>query len=158
MPVADLCDGRLDRVDLLFRGVGGAFHVPGHDRRAPVLRDLIAVLGVEWGLEVLDRRIPLDRSDDVVDRGPERRIVGGAGRALHEHELLLGIRLGLGKALFQDLVGLVRLADVRVLHVDLFRPDLHTDRKRQSDERQPAEHCGLPVARAPAAHAGREVV
>ncbi len=154
--VADFGDGRLDCVDLRFRGVVLAFHVPGHDDRAPVLRDLIAVLRIERGLEVLDRWISLDRAEDVVDRRPERWIGDGRARALHEHELRLRIRLG--KAFLQDLVGFVRLADVCVLHVDVLRPDLHADRKRRDDEREPAKDRGLPVARAPAAHAGREVV
>jgi hypothetical protein len=103
--ITDLRDRRLDRVDLLFRDLGLALHVPGHDHRAPVLRDLIGVLGVERRLEVLDRRIPFHRPDDVVDGRAEGRIGDGAHLALHEHELRLRIRLW--EPCAQDLVGLV---------------------------------------------------
>jgi len=85
VPVADLDDRGLDPVDLLLRDVGLALHVPGHDGRAPVLRDLITVFRVEWRFEVLDRRVSLNGGGDVVDRRSERGIVDGARRALHEH-------------------------------------------------------------------------
>src|SRR5207249_2912357 len=60
--------------------------------------------------------------------------------------------------LLEDLVGLVGLARVRVLLADVLRADHLADRDRGDHEREPAEDGGLPVARAPAAHPGREVV
>ena len=51
----------------------------------------------------------------------------------------------------------VGLADVGVVVVDVLRADAAADRRRGDDEREPAEDRGLPVARAPATHAGRDV-
>ena len=156
MPVADVSDRRLDRVDLRLRLVVLSLHIPRDDHGAAVLGDLVAVAGVQRGFQVLDRRIRLDRPDDVVHRRTELRVIDRLGRALNEHEL--GLRVDLRECLFQDLVGLVRLADAGVLGAEGLRSDLHADEDCKDDEREPAEDRGLPVARAPAAHAGRDVV
>ena len=60
-------------------------------------------------------------------------------------------------AAFQDLVGLVRLADVRVLLVDRDLADGGADDDRGDHEGKPAEDGRLAVVRAPAAHAGGHV-
>jgi hypothetical protein len=52
----------------------------------------------------------------------------------------------------------VRLADAGVVVVELLRADLHADGERGEDEGEPAEDGGLPVARAPPAHPGGDVV
>jgi hypothetical protein len=111
---------------------------------------------VERRAEVLDRRERLHGGGDVV-HGPLKRGVGERLRlALDEDDLRL--RVELEARVLEDLVGLVRLADVRVLLVDVLRPHGLADHDRREDEREPAEDRRLPVARAPAAHPGREVV
>ena len=156
MPVGDLADGGHDSVDLRLRVVVRALHVPDDHGRAAILGDLIGMRGVERRAHVLDRRIAGDRVLDVFDRRTEGGILDRLARALNEHELCLGIHLG--ERLLEDLVGLVCLADVRVRSVDVLRSDEVADHDCGDNECEPAEDCCLPVARAPATHAGRDVV
>ena len=76
--------------------------------------------------------------------------------ALDEHDLRL--RVGLEAGLLENLVGLVGLADVGVLLVDLLRADRASDGDGDHDESEPPEHGGLPMTRTPATHPGRDVV
>ena len=112
--------------------------------------------GIERRAHVLDPGVARDRALDVLDRRAESRILDRLARALNEHEL--GLRIDLGESVLEDLVGLVRLADIRILGLDVLGSDEVADEECGNDEREPAEDRGLPVARAPAAHAGRDVV
>src|SRR5204863_1583982 len=58
----------------------------------------------------------------------------------------------------QDLVGLVGLADARVLVLDVLGAHLGADAVGEHEECEPPEDRGLPVAGAPAAHPGGDVV
>jgi hypothetical protein len=156
MTRADGGDRLLDLVDLRLRPVEVALHLPRDHHGAAILRDLIAVRGIERGLEVLRLGVSLDRADDVRDRCAERRIADRARRALHEHDL--GQRARLREPFLQNLVGPVRLAAVDVFGLDLLRADLTADDDGSDDEGEPAEDGSLPVTRAPAAHAGCDVV
>jgi hypothetical protein len=156
MRCRDLRNRGLDRVDLLRRIVVLALHVERDHRCAAVIRHLIAVTRGVRALEVLDVRVVLDRPDDVVDRRAERGSVHRQLRALYEHELRLRIRLR--EALLEDQVGLVRLAAAVVLVLQVLGRDLHAYGKCDHHEREPTEDCCLPVTRAPATHAGRDVV
>jgi hypothetical protein len=60
--------------------------------------------------------------------------------------------------LLEDLVCLVRLANVAARLVDRLQAGAHPDRNGEEHERDSAEDRGLAVLCAPAAHAGREVV
>ena len=75
--------------------------------------------GVEGRAHVLDRGISGDRALDVLDRGAEGRILHRLARALNEHEF--GLRIDLRERVLEDLVGLVRLADVCILGLDVLR-------------------------------------
>jgi hypothetical protein len=152
----DLRNCSLDRVDLLRSVVVLPLHVERDHRGAAVVRHEIRMSRIQGTLEVLDVRVVFDRCDDVVDRRAERRSVHGELRALHEHELRLRIRLG--EALLEDHVGLVRLAAAVVLVLQVLGRDLHAHCECDHHEREPAENGGLPVTRAPAAHAGRDIV
>ena len=145
-----------ERVDALRREVVVTLHVPLDHRRVAVGRDLVGTARVVGRPEVLDRRERGDRADDIADDGAELRRVRGERLALNEHDL--GLRIGLEAGVAQDVVRAMRLADVRVLLVDLLRTDLHADREGCDHEREPAEDRGLPVACAPATHACCEVV
>ena len=149
--------GRLrERVDALGGEVVVALHVPLDDRRAAVRRDLVGAARVVRRAQVLDRRPRLHRRDDVVHDGAEGGRLRGESLALDEDDLRL--RVGLEAGVPQDVVGAVRLADVGVVLVDLLRADRLPDHQGGGHEGEPAEDRGLPVARAPAAHAGRDVV
>ena len=104
--------GRRDRVDVLLRDGVVALHVPPDDRGVAVGGDLIAVRRIERRAEVLDRLEGRDRPGDVRDRSAEGAVLDRERLALDEHELRL--RVGLAEAgLLEDLVGAMRLADVR---------------------------------------------
>jgi hypothetical protein len=154
--VGDLRNRRLDRVDLLRRVVVLALHVERDHRGAAVIRHEIRVRRIERALEVLDVGVVLDRVHDVVDRRAEGGRVHRQLRALHEHEFRLRIRLR--EALLEDQVGPVRLAGAVVLVLEVLRSYFGAEHERGDDEHEPAEDGGLPVARAPATHAGRDVV
>src|SRR2546430_732700 len=90
-------------------------------------------------------------------RSAEGAVLDRERLALDEHELRL--RVGLAEAgLLEDLVGAVRLADVRVLRADRLHRQLRRNAESDDDEREPTEDCRLPVTRTPATHAGRDVV
>jgi hypothetical protein len=146
-----------DRVDDLLRLFVGAFHRELDERRVAVVRDLRAVPRVEGRLQVReDRAVRLHRHDRVLNDALERRVVEGAGLALNQDEL--GLRVDLESRVEQHLVGAVGLADVRIVLVDLLRPDERADRDREDDERKPPEDRLLAVGCAPATHPGRNVV
>ena len=146
-----------DRVDDLLRLFVGAFHRELDERRVAVVRDLRAVPRVERRLQVReDRAVRLHRHDRVLDDALERSIVEGAGLALNQDEL--GLRVDLESRVEQHLVGAMGLADVRVVLVDLLRPDERADCDREDDERKPPEDRLLAVGCAPATHPGRDVV
>jgi hypothetical protein len=149
-------DAGLDRVDLRLRLICRALHVPRDDDRAAVLRDLVLVTGGQRRLEVLRGCVALDGVHDVVHGCAERGIRDRSRRALHDDEL--GLRARLRKALLEDLVGLLRLADIGVLDLQLLRADLHAEKQRKDNETEPTEDRCLPMARAPATHAGRDVL
>jgi hypothetical protein len=94
-----------------------------------------------------------DAGDDVLDRRPESRIVRLERRALDE-DALAG---GLLEPGVEDRVHPAGLAGPRRVRVDVLGPDGASDPEGDDDEREPTERGGLPVAGAPAAHAGREV-
>ena len=153
------CNGfrlRRERVNVLFRLVGVAPHLPRDHRRTAVVADLVFLAGSERRVQLLDRRIRLDRSDHVVDRRTKRGICDRSGRALDEHEL--GLRRPLGKRLLQDLVGRVGLADAGIVQLDLLQADQHvSDVEKDHDAGKPPEDGRLPVRGAPGAHAAGDV-
>ena len=148
--------GRRDRVDVLPCDLLVSLHLPLDQHRSTVLRDLVGAAGVERGAQVRDRRKRLHRSDDVGDRGAKGSILDRQPLALDQHDL--GLRIGSQAGLLEDLVGLTCLADVRVLHAGRLLADDLADGDGGDHEGEPTEDRRLPVACAPAAHAGRKVV
>ncbi len=124
-----------DRVDVLRRDLRVALHVPLDEHRVAVGRDLIrAARGVRRA-EVLDRRERLHRiatTSSTVAR--KAGSVAVSCLALDEDDLGLRIRLEAGVA--QDVVGAVRLADVRVVLIDVLRPDRDARRRRRRSRRR----------------------
>jgi hypothetical protein len=95
-----------------------------------------------------------DGVGDVVDRGAERRVVDRLRGALEQD----GVADGLPELVGEHRVDVARLARAGLVRVELLGADRVADHERGGDERDPAEDRRLLVARAPAAHAGRDVV
>ena len=126
------------------------------ERRAAVRRDLVAVAGVERRAEVRDRR--------GRDRAPttSRIVARKAGSSTRSFELWMTMNSVCGSGCE---AGVLRIWSARWASPTFascwsicFVPTRHADRERRDDEGEPPEDRGLPVARAPAAHAGRDVV
>ena len=84
-------------------------------------------------------------------------VVRRVGLRLDEHDLALLV-LDLREAGLDRLRGTGGLADGVVALVEVLGADRAADEDRRDHEREPAEDRGLPVVRAPAAHAGGQVV
>ena len=147
---------RRDGDDVLLGLVGVAPHLPRDHRRAAVVADLAFLARSERRVQLLDRRIRLDRSDHVVDGRAKRRICDRLRRAFDKDEL--GLWGPLGKRLLQDLIGRVGLADTGVVQLDLLQPDERvSDVEEDNDAGKPPEDGGLPVPGAPGAHAAGDI-
>ena len=156
MSLRDLLRRRRHRVDVLLGLVGVAPHFPLDDRRVPVVADQGLVAAPVGRVEALDRRVRLDRTDDVADGGPKGRAVDRLPLALDQHEL--GLRSPLREGFLQDLIGSVRLSDAGVVLVDLLQADdLSTEAEENDDAGEPAEDGRFPVGRAPRAHPACDV-
>src|SRR3990172_3566733 len=107
------------------------------------------------GGEVLEEAGFVDAGDDVVHGRLEGLIAHPEARALDEHVLRGGL---LEAGALEDLLGLGRLAGEVLGLRELHRADLAAEEERDGDEGEPPERGRLPVARAPAAHAGRDGV
>jgi hypothetical protein len=125
-----------------------------HQGRVPVRGNEPRTRVLDRRHDVRDVRLPRKRADDVRDRGREGRVVVGRRGRLDEHAL--ACRNG-EVALVEDLLGAPRLAvrDRPGLH--LLCADRAGDGHGDDTERNPAERRALPVRRAPAPCAAREV-
>ncbi len=146
-------DGVDHRVDLVDGLVGVAADVEVDDRRVAVRGDLSAIGRGVRALHVRDDRDGGHAADDLLDGGPEGRVVGGERPALDEHRLVGGLI----ERLVEDPGGPAGLAGEGLVVAELLGADRPADHDGGDDEREPAEDRGLPMARAPAAHPGRDV-
>ena len=142
------------RADLVCGEVGVAADLELDEGRVAVRRDLARVGRVERRTHVLHDVETGDAGDDVGDRGLEGGIGRTKRRALDQDALACGL-LEPG---VEDPVHAAGLAGPGGVGVDALRSDGASDAEGDDDEREPAERGGLPVAGAPATHAGREVV
>src|SRR5205814_3724817 len=101
----------------------------------------------------LNGRLLRNAPYDVLDRGVEGRRARSNGAALNQDALIRG-QLEPG---IQNPVHAARLAGTGRVRIDLLRADLAANGERDRHEREPTEGGGLPVVRAPAAHAGCQV-
>ena len=92
MPLLDAVDGVEDRLHLLVGLVLVAADLELNERRAPALRDLARVRGVERRTHPLHLRQAGHRPCDIGDDGAERRVADGLRLRLDEHALAGAIR------------------------------------------------------------------
>src|SRR5207244_2715339 len=97
--------------------------------------------------------------DRVVDDDMEPGAVGRRGLGLDEDELtLLLVVLVVEAGVVDDVIAALGLAAVLVGVLDVDRAGLEAEHGCEADERQPAKDRLLAVLRAPATHAGRQIV
>ena len=121
---------------------------------AAALCDLACVGRIERRADVLHGRDLREAGDDVVDGGIEGSGAPACSRAaLDQHALTRGhLESGI-----EDPVHAAGLAGAGLIRIRLLHADLASDGEREQHEREPAEGGGLPVGRAPAAHAGSQI-
>src|SRR5919198_6311647 len=131
---------RVDPVDPVALAVaGGALHLEGHERRAPVPGQLTRVARCERRADVRRVACRLDTPDDVADA--TANVNSGAARpGLYEH-LLRVVALERGA---QHGIRAARLAGPRGLRVaQLLRADRSADGEGDEYEGEPSEDGGL---------------
>ena len=146
-------DALQDRPELVAGRVLLAFDLEFDQRRMPVLRDLSCTAGTERRLDVLNGLQLRDPGHDVRNSGVEGGGADSQRAALDEHALVRGQLEAIG----QDPVHAPGLAGPGSVRIDVLDAYGVADLERNDDECEPAERGGLPVSRAPAAHAGSQV-
>ena len=155
MPGLHPGDGGEHGLDALGRGVAGVVELELHQHRPSVLRDEVCAVGVERRAHVRDAGLLRDRGDYVLDDRAEGGIAGLRGAALDEDALVGRVAVA---APVDDLLRPAGLADAELVGVELLGSDHAAEDDGGDDECEPTEDGRLAVARAPAAHPGREVV
>jgi hypothetical protein len=157
VPVLHLVDRGDDLVDVERRLVEVALRGEGDLGGVAILRDQVRVAAIDGRLDLRELGKRLERVGHVGDDSLEARIVDLQRVGLDQDDLAHRVFV-VREACLDDLVCLLGLADGEVAVFEELGAERAADDDGRNDKREPAEDGGLPVARTPATHPGREVV